>query len=509
MMDGSESGELAEESAAEGARPLGEAATRKPKAGCLLPLLLLAGAVFLGAKGVELVLVQSTGVATKGTIRHVAEEQNRHGRSYTYYYDFKTHDRSVYSGSASGARPLRPFATVPIRYLALWPDLNQMEMTTSAAALMLLLYGIPALLLLGFALARLARGGLDAEAEGCGARLGGAALACLLGLLAYGLAIPHVLDGLYGSPVQTTPIPPEGAPGNTPGNLQNDGLFAEAGPWVVYVNRATSANDGGWDLWRARPDGAEAERIAPGPAHALNVLGERVYYLRWEAQQGDRIHAAPVAGGAARRLRDEAVGELCAQGDWLYYTLEHQDHNIFRCRLDGSGQERLNRDQAKSLSVIGSWIYYVNESDRKQVYRMRTNGAERTCLGAPGTVEMGVAGERILLRTRQEAEAVMAIPTAGGQPSRLLDLEVRWINTHGAWLYFSHVAEDGALCRAPLPTGNGVIPMDSIQILSPTAAQYIHLLPGGIYFGTGDILNVRLQHLPAAPNATVRPFPTP
>jgi tricorn protease-like protein len=106
--------------------------------------------------------------------------------------------------------------------------------------------------------------------------------------------------------------------GNTPGNINNDGLAAIQGNRIYYVNPSD-----GHSIYSMRTDGSDKQKLNDDGSVFINVVGDRIYYI----------------GG------------------------KENAHYIYSMKTDGTDRQKLNDDNSKFVNVVGGRIYYVNNSD--------------------------------------------------------------------------------------------------------------------------------------------------
>ncbi|EXJ15609.1 DUF5050 domain-containing protein [Imhoffiella purpurea] len=353
-------------------------------------------------------------------------------------------------------------------------EIHRPDAAPAVRILLLALYLVPGLASIGIAAVRLRR------LEGAGALWTTFLIGTLSGIAAYG--------------VDPTPWPNEssaerfasdeapGAPAFSFANLKEGGNFAAAADWVYFAPFRAG------QLCRAHPDGSAPSVLLDHPVSRINVVGDRLLFLRFVPGQGDLLFELALEGGRPRLLLGDPLAEVWVQGDWVYYRPEGRDGKIHRMRLDGSGRERIGDDSAASMALAGSWIYYINETQDRRLYRMRLDGSDRERLGEAGVEEFLIAGDRLFFRDRRD-HRLYRMDRIGSDPTSFLDVDARSLNTDGIWLYYSDFSEDARLYRIAL---DGGLP----EPLTRTSARFPHVVGGWLYFGVGGILDMDIFRLP-------------
>ena len=128
--------------------------------------------------------------------------------------------------------------------------------------------------------------------------------------------------------------------GNTGGNLNNHGLFAEADGRVYFSN----AYDGGC-LYSMNPDETDLKKLTSSSVNSINVGGNYLYYYL-----------------------DNATG-----GKGLGYVIH--TYGVYRSKPDGSNSKCLDRQAAVTMQLAGDYIYYqrYNNTDFTKFYKINTD----------------------------------------------------------------------------------------------------------------------------------------
>ncbi|NFV13853.1 DUF5050 domain-containing protein [Clostridium sporogenes] len=60
--------------------------------------------------------------------------------------------------------------------------------------------------------------------------------------------------------------------------------------------------------------------------------------------------------------------------DYIYYSNEEDDYNLYRMKIDGSNNEMLTEDRAVNLVYYNDYIYFSNYSDNGTLYKVKNDG---------------------------------------------------------------------------------------------------------------------------------------
>lgn len=133
--------------------------------------------------------------------------------------------------------------------------------------------------------------------------------------------------------------------GNTGGNLNNHGLFAESDGMVFFSN----SYDGG-RLYSMNLDESNVVRLSNSLVNSINVGGDYLYYYM-----------------------DSSSG-----GTGIGYVI--RTYGVYRSRLDGSDTKCLDRQAAVTMQLVGDYIYYqrYNNTDYTKFYKIKTDKSEQS-----------------------------------------------------------------------------------------------------------------------------------
>lgn len=128
--------------------------------------------------------------------------------------------------------------------------------------------------------------------------------------------------------------------GNTAGNLNNGGLFAESEGRVYFSN----AYDGGC-LYSMNSDETDLKKLGSSSVNSINVGGRFLYYYL-----------------------DSAAG-----GTGLGYVV--RTYGVYRSTLEGKDVTCLDRNAAVTMQLSGDYLYYqrYNNTDFTQFYKIKTD----------------------------------------------------------------------------------------------------------------------------------------
>ncbi|GAA0745042.1 DUF5050 domain-containing protein [Clostridium oceanicum] len=300
--------------------------------------------------------------------------------------------------------------------------------------------------------------------------------------------------------------------GNSPGNINNNGIAAEDGKrYVYYVNNANNEN-----LYKIGFDDMYNRRITKDKVQYVNVLNDYVYYSNYT--DGGKLYKSRTDGSDREKLLDDKAAYVTISGEYIYYS-NHSDHGrLYRIKKDGSdayvdpsgrrhGRQVCtdndgSKDEVAYINIVGDWIYYSNYSDGHKPYVVNKDGNYRgkicdewaNCVQVEGDWIYYCSGAGIISKVRKTGSgAVVPIKGKVSEFNRGFH-----INAYGDWIYYSNYDDHGKLYKVKTD-GSGT----KIK-LSDDSVGYINIVGDFIYYTTRD--NKKICRLPLNSNGNVKPM---
>ncbi|MBR1862044.1 MAG: DUF5050 domain-containing protein [Lachnospiraceae bacterium] len=236
---------------------------------------------------------------------------------------------------------------------------------------------------------------------------------------------------------------PAGTIGNTPGNINNGGLFCESDGKVYFANSFDN-----YTLYRMNSDETEIERLSGAVISNILAAGDYIYYFQKSASGETGLGGVRVPFSFNRSRKDgkKAVSlarTVVTTGQLVDNTLYLQgmDDNgayFFKTGTDGSDYEELARYVLNPASALNGQIYYNS-----------------------------TVGNHFLNR----------YDTASGAVTTLLEENVWNPVIYGDYVYYMDPGNDYQLRRYSLSN-------DNIEILTKERVQLFNVGNGLIYFQT-------------------------
>lgn len=214
------------------------------------------------------------------------------------------------------------------------------------------------------------------------------------------------------------------AVGSTPGNIYNNGLYAEENGIVFFAN----PYDGG-KLYTMNADQSDIKRIASGDVSFINVINGYAYYF--SSTSGDQSGLGYVRNGRG-----------------LYRTdLEGSTFAMTKCTTDG-------------LIVVGNYLYFLyfeegsNNNAHVSLHKVSINDEnlemvldEHICLG-------GYSAGKLYYGGVNEDHHLYSLNLETGQSEQVSNINVYLPIVNGDYVYYLDLNNDYHLTSMYLPDGS-------------------------------------------------------
>lgn len=265
--------------------------------------------------------------------------------------------------------------------------------------------------------------------------------------------------------------------GNTPGNMNNEGLAAEYDGWVYHAGSAYGLEDSS-DLRKTRLEGSETVTLVKdvSPTY-INVMDGWVYFIsKWEPfkvrTDGSDLTAMfpsldildfTLAGNAVygqgtlhpgrwtvskmdfakdrlsylviKPLKQAPTDITVSKDGWVYYTLGYKGP-LRRIRINGKGDAEIIGGHVTKYLVIDRRIYYTC-TDKPGIWTANTNGRGARKLTSDYLMTMNASRDMLFYSWEDEIWAIQIDKTTSRKIVNTGRLAmITEINVIGDWLYF-------------------------------------------------------------------------
>ena len=272
---------------------------------------------------------------------------------------------------------------------------------------------------------------------------------CILLLLVGFSVLKEVQERIPSNDISVT--------GNTGGNLNNHGLFAEADGRVYFSN----AYDGGC-LYSMNPDETDLKKLTSGSVNSINVGGNYLYYYL----------------------------DTSAGGKGLGYVVH--TYGVYRSKLDGSSSKCLDRQAAVTMQLVGDYIYYerYNNTDFTRFYKIKTDKSGQELVSDeiinPNACHNGI----IYYNGTDQDHNLYALDTRTDRASLLLEGNICYPVYAYDYIYYMDASSNYRLCRYSLSTG-------VVEVLTEDRVDTYNVGSGYIYYQRNDAATPALMRMEA------------
>lgn len=205
--------------------------------------------------------------------------------------------------------------------------------------------------------------------------------------------------------------------GNTGGNLNNGGLYAESNGKVYFSN----AYDNGC-LYSMNTDETDLKKISSTQVNSINVGGDFLYYYM----------------------------DSAGSGTGLGYVV--RTYGIYRSRLNGKDTKCLDRNAAVTMQLVGDYLYYqrYTNQDFTKFYKIKTDKTDNILVSDsiinPAACNNGI----IYFNGTEQDHYLYALDTRTDNISTIYEGNLWYPVYQGGYIYYMDVSSNYRLCRYSL-----------------------------------------------------------
>lgn len=231
-----------------------------------------------------------------------------------------------------------------------------------------------------------------------------------------------ILSSVISSLAERVPQNDISVTGNTAGNLNNHGLYAESNGKVYFSN----SYDNGC-LYSMNLDETQIKKLTTSPVNSINVGGNFLYYYM----------------------------DSSGAGTGLGYVI--RTYGVYRSKLDGSRLKCLDRNAAVTMQLSGDYIYYqrYNNQDFTKFYKVKTDKSE--CVQVSDLIINPACcyNGTIYFNGTEKDHYLYALDTRTDTVSTIYEGNLWYPVYAGGYIYYMDVSSNYRLCRYSL-TANTV-----------------------------------------------------
>lgn len=231
--------------------------------------------------------------------------------------------------------------------------------------------------------------------------------------------------------------------GNSAGNVNNGGLFAQNNTKVYFSN----SFDRGY-LYEMNADETDIKLISASPVRNILIGGDYLYYYMDTSE---------------------------ANGTGLGYVV--RNYGIFRSKLNGKNVKCLDRQASVSMQLIGNYLYYqrYNNKDFTKIYRVKTSNTEPEFITDEIINPACAYNGTIYYNGTNKDHFLYALNTNNNQPYTVYEGNLWFPQYANGYIYYMDVSSDYRLCRYDL---NGQM----VEILTNDRVESFNVGSYNIYY---------------------------
>lgn len=280
--------------------------------------------------------------------------------------------------------------------------------------------------------------------------------------------------GLVGC---TSKNPNEHVLGNTIGNLNNYGIYAEQDGWIYFADNMNGGKltkikedlsyhtvltdepvfninivsewiyfsvDQDFRVFRMKNDGSERQQIG-NITSILNIIVEGDVLFFANLLDEDKLYRINVDGSGLKKLTNSTIFKLTIEFDWIYYTSvktvypdepnEVVTFSIRKVMKDGSSDTLVFKDGGRNLIAYEGWLYFTSVPNGNRLYRVRYDGRDNTRISDDLISELSLVGNRLFYSTEDSGVLISCefdgrdshVLLSAMYPSRLTGIIGDWI----------------------------------------------------------------------------------
>ncbi|MFD0676477.1 MULTISPECIES: DUF5050 domain-containing protein [unclassified Paenibacillus] len=286
-------------------------------------------------------------------------------------------------------------------------------------------------------------------------------------------------------------------------NLANGGQLAAKDDWI-YMNPSRSSG-GAHSLVKAKEDGSNRMKLSDDNAMSINIVGDWLYYINFEATSPSAIYKIRTDGTDRTMVSQTAASRLWVRDGWMYYFPSAEQPNemggtyqtasgIFRMKTDGTSEQKLLEDmKVSSLYLYGEHIYFrITEGEHTRVYTMNLDGSGQKMLRSKVT-DFIVADDWIYYVLDRKQMYKMSLDGSVDIP--LFELEKPQLSSMtywNGWIYYTKFISGSIAGANPIER----IRIDGTDQQKVTEARPLSLYIAGneMYFANWSMGDQTLEH---------------
>ncbi len=243
--------------------------------------------------------------------------------------------------------------------------------------------------------------------------------------------------------------------GNTAGNINNGGYFAESDGRVYFSN----IYDGG-AIYSMDPDEKNFVKLTNSSAKNICIGGDHMYYYM-----------------------DTASG-----GTGLGYVVK--TFGLYRTKTNGKETKCLDRDAAITIQLVGDYIYYqrYNNKDFTKIYKIKTDKTDMTLVSDDIINPACAYNGTIYFNGQGRDHYLYAMDTRNDTAYTIYEGNLWYPQYQDGYIYFMDVSSNYRICRYNMNSMQ-------VEVLTNDRADSFNVGQYNIYYQKNDRTNPCLMRM--------------
>ncbi|MCR4903545.1 MAG: DUF5050 domain-containing protein [Butyrivibrio sp.] len=295
-----------------------------------------------------------------------------------------------------------------------------------------------------------------------------------------------VILGIVGILSEQIKLPPEGAVGNTAGNLNNEGLFFEMDGVVYFSN----VSDNGC-LYSMNPDETNIKKLTTMHAKYINGYDKYLYFYM-DSTQGSvtsglgatlnqyGLYRSDLDGTDQYSLVRDLTGTAQLVGPYLYYQIQaiNNKGTLNKIRIDRQDDQLVLNEMVSPACVYNGTIYYTGLVSDHSLHSLNTQN-DTTSLIFNG-IYFNPVVEYPYLYYQDENYNLCRVSMMTNESEVLTTDRVDYFNLNSSYIYYSvSAAEQPCIKRINLDGSNPIVMVDGIFSTINLTSKYMYCKPYG------------------------------
>lgn len=248
----------------------------------------------------------------------------------------------------------------------------------------------------------------------------------------------------------------DNATGNTCGNLNNGGLFAEYKDKIYFANPYDQNH-----LYVMNSDCSNARKLNDDSVASLNVCGNYIYYVKNNFTSDSigvlfrgslfGLYRTDLNGENKVELYEKLSGILSLCGNYIYY--QHYDDqtafSLYKVKINGKEETKISDIEYNPASMVDGKIYFSNITDKSNhgIFTLDTKNNSISQYFEGNTYLADMQGNYLYYIDIDKGYSLLRVNTSNKMVEQLCEERVVKYNIYGNKIFYQVEGEHGGIYR--------------------------------------------------------------